>query len=838
MRFLRRLCFLALLLAGCGGGSGSSTFAPSFVQQPLTAPDANRRGTLVIQLPLVQTRAIKEEVRTFRVTLSQNGVPVAHQEVTRSGSTQQEIRFDALPLGEYDVSILMISANGTVIGHYEQTVTVGADQPVLISDPAYQNSVPDFLTTRMVPSGYNTSWVVMADFDKDGHLDLLSTSSLPGSSTDPDRLYLALGTAEGSFQAPVRLNLGFEPRQVRVADVNEDGNLDILTATAQDVSMLLGNGDGTFQVPVSLALGGASGLTAVKVRDLNRDKHLDLITCNLGTENASVLLGSGDGTFSAAQNYPLGTQPFDIEAVDVNADGALDLVAANSADSVLSVYLGAGDGTFTQGTSLPAGQGAVSLAVAELNGDHHTDIVTANLNDNKVSVLLSNGLGGYGEPVQYPVGNLPVSVALGDANEDGISDLLIANYGSSDVSLLLGRGGGAFQPESRAASIVRPNMAVLYDFNEDDHLDIVAPAGDNSGIYLMTGNGHGEFQQPAPALNVGSLPLTVLSADFNEDGHLDLLNMNQNDLKLMLSFGLGDGTFQTPGALPLEVAPQVAVTGDFNEDRHLDVAVAGSGSVVTLYGHGDGTFSAPAVVLNSGATSDLVTGDINNDRHTDLVVGNATQNNVVWLAGTGTGTFLTPVEIPTNARPARIVTAQFNQDNNLDLAVLDLSQEVQVLFGDGNGNFPSSVVVPGNDPSGPTLLDLESDDVNQDGVADVILTQTLGGTVGVALSNGNGTFRELQRTPVAGGVSGIFSRDINGDGRSDLACTFEGLGSTAIAGIAVLLGQGDGSYGLPYFFFTRGQTDSVAFGDFNEDGALDMAVSNVSHDTLSILLAK
>ena len=841
-----------LFLHGCSGGRGdfstSSGQVANFVEQTANAPtveaptspgSGNVGGSLIIEIPLVLNRAVKTQVQTFRVTLARVGAVVASQEVVRSSGPIQVIRFDNLPTGRYEVEIFMVGANGTVLGTYRQSAVVGLERPVLISDPAYQNTVPDFATTTLALSESYPSWALMQDFDRDGHLDLLTTSYITTPVHPQGRLFLALGTGSGNFKPAIEMPVSSAAYQVSAADVNEDGHLDILCCTDVDVSLLLGNGDGTFAEYLSVPLNGAAKPRVVRAVYLDGDDHLDLITSNRATNDASVLLGNGDGTFSGATNYSLGSEPFDIAAVDVNGDRVLDLVGANYGSTYLSVWIGVGDGTFTAGTDLTSGDGPTSLAVADFNNDSHSDIVSVNAEEDTVSIFLSNGSDGYAEPQKHSVGDEPYWITLGDPNEDGKLDLLVANFGTGDFSLLAGLGGGSFAYETRVASAPNPNMVLLADYNEDGHEDLVSPNYLYGGILLSVGDGNGGFLPSAPRLDAGALALALRTGDFNEDGIADLVNVAGDGRSLILFQGVGDGTFLPPGVIPLGMVPEDAILEDFNEDGHIDILVAGT-SAVLLLGGGDGTFAAPQTILNK-SSSRVTSADVNEDGHTDIFFGETIampSHLVTMLLGRGDATFQAPQVVDASTRAIRICFADLDGDQNLDMAVLGADESVSVLFGKGDGTFENPLLFPVDEPSGFTSrVSLAIDDVNLDSHPDLIVPQGNSGTVSVALGNGDRSFSPLKISPAAAGVQEVVSIDINGDRIPDLVCSHES-GGTSVFGVSVLIGEGDGTYGAPFFFFTQGHTQGVAFADFNRDGALDVAVSNKYDEMVSVLLAR
>src|SRR5207253_1694178 len=106
----------------------------------------------------------------------------------------------------------------------------------------------------------------------------------------------------------------------------------------------------------------------------------------------------------------------------------------NACTKGVSVQLGSGDGTFQTAVDYPVGATPFSVTVGNFNGDGIPDLVVANKTKNNLSVLLGTGDGGFQAAVNYAVGVGPESVAVGDFNGDGIPDLAVANLGTSPFS--------------------------------------------------------------------------------------------------------------------------------------------------------------------------------------------------------------------------------------------------------------------------------------------------------------------------------------------------------------------------------------------------------------------
>ncbi|NES91229.1 MAG: DUF4347 domain-containing protein, partial [Okeania sp. SIO2B9] len=133
-------------------------------------------------------------------------------------------------------------------------------------------------------------------------------------------------------------------------------------------------------------------------------------------------------SFSEPTNFAVGDNPLSIAVGEFNGDGNLDLATANGLSNDVSVLLGNGDGTFAAPTNFAVGDNPLSIAVGEFNGDGNLDLATANVLSDDVSVLLGNGDGSFAAPTNFAVGDNPLSIAVGEFNGDGNLDLATANY--------------------------------------------------------------------------------------------------------------------------------------------------------------------------------------------------------------------------------------------------------------------------------------------------------------------------------------------------------------------------------------------------------------------------
>jgi hypothetical protein len=338
------------------------------------------------------------------------------------------------------------------------------------------------------------------------------------------------GIGNGSFFTPAPYTVGSNLTALTVGDFNNDGLTDIAATNAggngsDNVSLLLGNGDGTFQNAVSYAVGNSP--TAVTVGDFNGDGNADLAVTNGADNTVTILLGNGDGTFQVAATYATGYTPASVVAGDFNGDGNLDLAVANSCGSdptcqhngTISVFLSNGNGTFQPAVSHAAGKDPLSVAVGDFDGDGNLDLAVANKLDNTVSILWGNGDGTFQDTgLTLTTDSGPDSVIVGDFNGDGQPDLAVANRGTNDVSVFLNSSGRTFQTATNYNVGGQPYSLTAVDLTGNGALDLITANYASNNVTVLFGNGDGTFQQKVVTSHAGSSPVSIAAGNFKVYG--------------------------------------------------------------------------------------------------------------------------------------------------------------------------------------------------------------------------------------------------------------------------------------------------------------------------------
>ena len=414
----------------------------------------------------------------------------------------------------------------------------------------------------------------------------------------------------------------------------------------------------------------------------------------------------------------------------------------------------------------------------DFNNDGENDLAVGY--NTGVSIRFGTGTGSFGVPANLPTANGPAYLAADDFNGDGSSDLAVAAYSASNVVLLVNNGAGSFAATAAPQYPVGngPDSVVKADFNNDGHLDLAVANRNSNDISVILGNGTGAFGAThnfsvgaPPSSNVTNGPMSIASGDFNNDGKVDLVTANFTGASVSILQGDGAGNFSSATKINVGSGyPWFVITVDFNGDSKLDLAISRDGffnTVSLLYGDGTGGFGAPVDIGGVFGPRPLAVGDFNGDSKPDLAVGNQLSNDVSILLNDGSGNLLTGVHYGSGgiSHPSSIVVADFNGDAKLDLVVAnEFADSISLLAGNGAGAFSAPISFGvGDAPTG-----LAVGDFNGDAIPDVAVANNTAGSVSLLLGNGAGSFSGAANYD-SGFTTTVAAGDFNNDGKLDLA---------------------------------------------------------------------
>jgi len=480
--------------------------------------------------------------------------------------------------------------------------------------------------------------------------------------------------------------------------------------------------------------------------------------------------------FDFRPTLPAGFIPTAVVAGDFNGDGKLDWAVANGGDNSIWIYLGNGDGTAKLPTIVHLqGYAPVALAPADMNGDGKLDLVVAEADSLAVAVLLGNGDGTFGPELTFTTPSIPISLAVADFNGDGKLDVavgLLGTYDTGELAFLAGDGTG---------KLGRP----------------VIHYGQEDGAVCYT------FALAAADLNGDGLP-DIVALDFLVD--IDGIMLASSGARVYLTQSNGvfklAQVFQSTDVDPgngLGQAVTAAALGDVNGDGCVDAVTLNSQGTATFFpGLCNGSFdTANMRIFGSGIVAAAAAlADVNGDGKLDLISAASSFTQYNFFAAVPAGS-------------------------------------VSVQFGDGTGNFGSPTLYRGE----PEMVSLAVADLKKNARPEIITVNQQTDTVSVYQNDGTGAFGSPK-----GGYAGYLTsgqmhavgnapvsnfavKDLNGDGRPDLAVLEIGSQFPLPTEMTVLLSNGSGGYSAPIrtpIADDPSEVNDFLFADFRNVGRKDL----------------
>ncbi|MEZ4884986.1 MAG: FG-GAP-like repeat-containing protein [Chitinophagales bacterium] len=585
------------------------------------------------------------------------------------------------------------------------------------------------------------------------------------------------------FANHVISNRAIDPKDMDVADLDGDGDLDIVSASRSDGKIAWYRNDGNNQIEAQFVLQSALDyVEVVHAADMDQDGDIDL----LSEHSNKILLftNKGNGKFEESKMVidDVGG-PVSILTGDINQDGRIDIIVANGfLIKGIYWYEQLEDNTFGERKSISAESNilAKNIAIADIDGDGDLDLAApysiGNSTNQKLSVFINNVNSFKEIEISSQTSSSELGeVALGHLNEDEVIDMVHYNTKDREIAWFEGEGEGNFGERQLIQTGFTPNSIYqfcLADFNEDEIVDICLLGGDFSvpAINCLLNDGTGNFtlHSSTPHLLVNDF----LTADLNGDGAEDLLWCTTSDIAWKANNG--EGNWLEENVIVSELRDPFFAGGmDVDKDGDLDIIGASSiGELVWYENIGDYTFGSSNLIHYESSVSNYPRGaavmDIDENGSEDVVIALQGGSPIIWYTPDENGNMIQSGSIQNfSERVTMLEQVDLDQDGNLDLVTFDGNHDEIIWYRhDGNGQFAEGtpLINIAWDVFGAELVD-----ANKDGNQDIILFSPVTDIIQWYEGREDGTF--IEHPPLVDGgyqINDVQTGDFDSDGYKDI----------------------------------------------------------------------
>ena len=635
------------------------------------------------------------------------------------------------------------------------------------------------------------SAVYTADLDNDGDQDVLSASNN----------LIAWYTNDGSGKFGAQQIITTQAKlatSVHAADLDGDGDTDVLSTSYDEIPLAWyeNDGAGNFGQPQAFPSQQIyNEMEVVYTADLDGDGDPDVLAASLFSDRIVWYENDGKGNFNIEQ--PIDTQAYDAQdvfPVDMDNDGDLDILSAFRHS--LAWYESDGEGNFGPPQLITEQAYNVrSVFAKDLDGDGDADVLSASgfdINDDKIAWYENLDGVAFGEQqVITTLAIIPLAVYADDLDGDGDPDVLSASYRDYKTAWYANDGMGNFGTEYIITSHVLGLLSIhTADLDNDGDQDVLSASSffDNNKIAWYQNDGTGNFGPQQIITYQANGARLVYTADLDGDGDPDVLSASSHSSTDKIAWYENDGN------------------GNFGQQQ---IITTQTDDVISIY-----------------------TIDLDGDGDQDVLSASSDDNKIAWYQNDGTGSFGPQQIISTQVRNASSVFA-IDLDGDGDQDVLSASawffdNSIAWYENDGQANFSEPKGITSETSLAQTVY---AADLDGDGDPDVLSASKHDNKIAWYENDGKGNFGPQKVISLlTDGAIDVYTTDLDEDGDQDVVSA-----SSDDNKIAWYQNDGTGSFGPQQIIMLQSRSAiMVHASDLDGDGDQDVLSSSGFQDDYKI----
>jgi len=608
---------------------------------------------------------------------------------------------------------------------------------------------------------------------------------------------------------------------VHVADMDGDGDLDIVSASYVDHTIAWYENDGAADPSWTAAdiATSAIGARDVHVADMDGDGDLDIVSASATDDTIAWYEndGASDPSWTAADIATSADGAYDVHVADLDGDGDLDIVSASGNDDTIAWYEndGAADPSWSAADIATSADDVRGVHVADMDGDGDLDIVSASILDDTIAWYESNAADN----------NLDTDAVAG-ADYTAVSGTLTFDAGDTTATFTVPVLADSYPENNETATMTLSNAPN-------------ATLSDATGTLTITDDDSISFTGTTINQGLSDQAREVFLADMDSDGDLDIVVSSSKDNTV--AWFENDGA-ANPGFSHANIATNArggadVVVADMDADGDLDIVSASSGDDTIAWYENDGaanpTWSSEDIATSANGAYSVDVADMDGDGDLDIVSASDTDNTIAWYEHDGTSDpSWSAANIATNVDGARgLSVADMDGDGDFDIVSAARDDDAIDWF-ENDGAADPTWTKANIATTADGALDAKVADMDGDGDMDIISASHLDDTIAWYENDGaaDPTWTAANIATNADGAVDLEAADMDGDGDMDIIA-----GSRLDDTVSWYENDGaaDPTWTAVDIDTSGDWVRDVHIGDLDGDGDLDIVVASRNDDTIS-----
>ena len=634
-------------------------------------------------------------------------------------------------------------------------------------------AIPAF-TEGIVSSSADGVWGVhVADVDGDGNLDIIRASLYD------DTVAWYENTANG-YTGHVITTSANGAIAVYAEDIDSDGDMDILSANYYEAKIVWYENNGSESFTAHTISTSMSYAYDVYAADIDLDGDMDVIGASYSSDKVVWFENNGSESFTSHTVTTAADGAASVYVEDVDSDGDMDILSASINDDEIAWYENNGSESFTMRTITTGANGANTVFAIDVDSDGDMDVLSSSSYDDKIAWYENNGSQGFTARTISTTADGAFDLYALDFDQDGDVDVLSASLYDHEITLYENNGSQTFAAYVIATAVNGTRSVYAGDMDNDGDTDIIATALNDDRVIVYTNETSGLATASFVASTISTTAngaRSVFAADMDNDGDIDIVSASQEDDAIAWyenngaanpSWTASDIATSANGAVSLFVA-------DMDADGDMDIVSTSELDDAIAWYENDGaanpSWTASDIATSADGARSVFAADLDNDGDMDLISASANDNTIAWYENDGAvNPSWTAADISTSASaPFSVFVADMDNDGDLDIVSASINNDA-IAWYENNGAANPSWTAVDIATSADAATSVSVADMDNDGDMDIISASINDDAIAWYENDGaaNSSWTATDIATSADGAQSVFAADMDNDGDMDI----------------------------------------------------------------------